>query len=275
MIDLPDTDSVGAIADWIELLVFRSGKTISKTKISSLVRSLSDEVPEDKIDSAIIELERRIQLYGIDSPFIVSKNLVTPKKDWGELPEYAMCLLFSLYGAEKAGEGTKLFERMCCVALKNYLSGEAITLGFPNEKSLSETIVSLVKDLNEPPGGKEPTVHDKDRGVDVVGWKSHGDKRNSQIVVLLQCAAGLHWRTKKRVPVNSWRQYIHWGVDPIPGIGITKIVESEKWDQDVADYELIFDRARLFKHYYSHLDKDDRLRAQVNKWCDKRIRSYE
>lgn len=276
MIELPDPDSVDVIADWVELLILRNGKSIAKSKITSLVRSQTNEANEDRIDSVVMELERRQLLYGPKAPFKIVGDTINPKLKWKDGPEYALFLLCSLYGAEeKSKEGAKLFERLCCLALKNYMKGDAITLGFPNEKTLSETIADLISYLNERPGGRKPTAHDKDRGVDVVAWKSHGDNRSSQVVVLLQCAAGLHWRDKKQVPLSSWLKYIHWGTDPIPGIGIAKLLDSEKWDNVVDEYTLIFDRARIFRALYSKPIGDKKLTNKTRKWCNTRIADHE
>jgi hypothetical protein len=276
MIELPDPDSVDIIADWVELLVLRTGKPLTKSRMVSLVRTQTNEVNEDRIDSAIIELERRRLLYGPNAPFDILGNTITPRLKWNTNPEYALFLLCSLYGAgENSKEGPKLFERLCCLALKNYIKGEAITLGFPNEKSIKETIAELTSTLHELPGGRKPTRYDKDRGVDVIAWKSHADTRSSQVVILLQCAAGLHWRNKKQVPLRSWTQYIHWGVEPIPGIGIPKFIGDEEWDNVVDDYRLIFDRGRILRALRSTRIVDKQLILKTRRWCNTRIAAYE
>lgn len=276
MIEFPDADSVDAIADWVELFVLREEKTVGKGYISSVLRSEVGEIQEERVDSAMTELERRSNLYGPNPPFEVIGNTVKPRYKFEDVPEYALCLIFSLYGAsEKSNKGTKLFERLCHLALKNYLGGEAVTLGFPEEKTLTDSVTDLLSTLNELPGGTKPRSRAKDRGVDVVAWKSHGDNRSSQVVVLLQCGAGVNWRNKKQIPSHAWAGYIHWGVDPIPGIGIAKIIDEDKWNEVVDEYSLILDRARIYRSLYSVSISDRRLRTEVLKWCSNKIVQYE
>src|SRR5260221_11676957 len=112
MIELPDTSYVSRIADWIELQILFSGNPISKNKIISIIDNHSGDADEFKIDSAIQELVRRLNLYGNLSPYEIKTNIVTPKFDWRKYPEHTLCLWFSTHGASDAGVGTKLFERL-------------------------------------------------------------------------------------------------------------------------------------------------------------------
>lgn len=275
MISIPETTSISRIADWIELSVLIENDTYSKSKIISLVRGGGGDLDEQVIDSAFSELLRRLNLYGAYlPPFSLNRKVIAPNIDWKMYPEYILCLIFSLFGVEDTTDGgTKLFERISNDILKFYLHGEAITFGFPNTMNLTTQIENIAKACFEIKGGREPAATDKDRGVDVIGWKPFNDGRNSQIIVLLQCAAGGNWRTKKPVPLPAWATYISWNhIMTIPGLSITQILEDNKWNNAVFDYGLMIDRVRIYKIL---TDPDFAfnvvLRDEVEQWCTDKI----
>ena len=87
MIELPDTNYVSKIADWIELYVLSEKKPVSKNKIISIIENNPGEADETRVDSAIQELVRRLTLYGSVKPYEVKNNIITPKFDWKKYPE--------------------------------------------------------------------------------------------------------------------------------------------------------------------------------------------
>jgi hypothetical protein len=271
-LELPDTNNVGRIADWIELQALYTGKQISKNKILSIIENDTGDADENKIDSAIQELIRRLSLYGVVKPYSIKNNIVTPIFKWDRYPELALCLYFSAYGAADADNGTKLFESLTRNCLSHFLKSDSIIFGFPAGISFKSQIDSLAVACNEG-RGDNPTPFDKDRGADVVLWKTFGDNRNSQIYLLVQCAAGGKWREKKPIPLASWRRYIHWHpLTTIPAIAITQIVDSEKWTNAVDDYGVVIDRARLFSIINSSGYRvDNSLRADILQWCKSRF----
>lgn len=272
MIELPDTSYVSRIADWIELQVLFSGKPISKNKIVSIIDNHSGDADEIKIDSAIQELVRRLTLYGIVKPYEIKGNIVIPKFDWERFPELTMCLIFSTHGAADADEGTKLFERLTKECVDYFFNFESLNFGFPAGKSFKVQIDELATLCSED-RGDDPTKFDKDRGVDIVAWKTFGDYRNSHIYFLIQCAAGGKWREKKRIPLPSWRRYISWSHETaIPAIAISQIIESEKWKNAVDDYGVVIDRARLFRMFTASGYKTEiSLRKDIHKWCKAKL----
>lgn len=272
MIELSNIDSTNRVADWVELYVIYEYETLSKSEIASNIRVGGREPSEIEIDSVLAELERREQLYGSTSPFEVGDNVVVPKINWRECPEYVMCLIYSMQGVkDTADEGTKLFERLSSEALRSYLGGETIVIGFPSSAGLKEQVISIASKCNEPLGGRDPTSDDKDRGVDVVGWKPYKDARNSQVVVLMQCAAGKHWRNKKQIPLKSWKEFIHWGFSPITGIAIPQIASLSNWNNIVDEYGFIVDRVRIFRSIHNYTFEDSDLRNDVLSWCESKL----
>ena len=268
MIELPDTSYVSRIADWIELEVISSGKSISKNKIISTIENHSGDADETKIDSAIQELIRRLSLYGAVQPFKIKGNIVTPNFNWKKYPEFTLCLIFSTHGASDADDGTKLFERLTKTCVDMFFNFESVNFGFPSGVSFKKQIDDFAKACCED-RGDDPTKFDKDRGVDILAWKSFKDSRNSHLYFLLQCAAGGKWRDKKQIPLTSWRRYISWSHETaIPGIAISQIIESEKWKNAVDDYGIIIDRARLYRMFTSTGYKiEPSLKKAIENWC--------
>lgn len=272
MIELADNGSINRVADWLELYVICESEALSKSEIASRASTGGRDLAESEIDSVLCELEYRANLYGSFSPFEIKDNRIIPKLFWKECPAYTMCLIYSTLGVKDTTDGgPKLFERLSSEALKSYLNGESIVMGFPNELNLKEQVKELSLKSNEPPGGREPLPTDNDRGVDVIGWKPFEDMRNSQLVVLLQCAAGTHWRSKKPIPLKAWTEFIHWGLAPVPGIAIPQIASLSNWNNIVDEYSFVVDRARIARCLHEFVFEDVELRDEITTWCESKL----
>ena len=274
MIDLPDTNSIYSMADLIEFRVIHGNKPMSKAKMASLLRSYVPDLQADTVDSVIGELERRCHLYGKSTPFAMDGDRIDPVIKWEKTPELLICLIFSLKGVRKQkgiDDGTKLFERLSNEAEKLYLGGKAEVVGFPNKNNLIKQIAAIAEKTSESIGPRKPNPKDKDKGVDIIAWKPHGDNRHNQIVLLLQCGAGINSSDKKPISVRAWREFINWSADPIPGIVIPHIVSIEGFTELRDDYNLIFDRVRIYKAVYKKPLHDTTLRKQILNWCKSNI----
>lgn len=273
MIELPDTNYVSKIADWIELYVLSERKPISKSKIISVIENHSGEADEIKIDSAIQELIRRLLLYGNVKPYSIKNNIVTPNFNWKKYPELTLCLLFSTHGAIKAHKGSKLFEQLTKSCVDFFLGSDSMNFGFPSGISFKSQLDKLATKCNEE-RRDNPKSTDKDRGVDIVAWSTFDDSRNSNIYILLQCAAGGNWKDKSVMPyMASWRRYISWNTSTtIPAISITQIIESDDWTNAVDQLGFIIDRARLFRTITSTGYKTNvQLKKQITDWCQSKL----
>ncbi|MCE5340264.1 MAG: hypothetical protein LLF92_03945 [Planctomycetaceae bacterium] len=274
MIDLQDTTSIYIMADWIEYYIISKNKSLSKSTITDLLQAYVQDLKEETIDSIFSELTLRNRLYGKASPFVVNGKIIEPIKKLENIPELLMCLIFSLEGVKKKkgiNDGTKLFERLSNEAAKVYLGGESEVIGFPNARSLKEQIKSISLKTSESIGHKTPKPKDKDKGVDIIAWKSHEDSRPNQIILLLQCGAGINFPDKKPISIKAWRNFIHWSVDPLQGIMIPSIPPNETLSDLVDDYSLVFDRVRIFKAVYNKNLSDPTLRKEILNWCKKKI----
>ena len=99
------------------------------------------------------------------------------------------------------------------------------------------------------------------------------DKRNGQLIVLMQCAAGWHWIKKKPIPLPAWGHFIHWNPNTtIQSIAIAEVVELTKWQNTVDEYGIIFDRARIVRCLYADKSKlDAELRKEIIDWCKSQL----
>ncbi len=273
MIELPDTTSISRIADWIELYLLVYNKHLSKNKIISLFqRTVTGDFDESLIDGAFTELNRRLFLYGRITPFEIKGNIAIPHFTWRKFPQHTMCVIFSTYGAANSDGGTKLFERLAESCLNHYLGSKSTLFGFPSNLSFTEQVDNFAKLCFEK-REDDPAPFDKDRGLDIIAWKSFDDRRKSQFYYLVQCAAGGWWRDKKPIPINSWRRYIAWNNDTtIPIMAITQIVEAEKWQNAIDDYGVIVDRARFYRTITSSSYKmNASLKTTIKNWCQRKI----
>ncbi|MCX6249409.1 MAG: hypothetical protein NTX61_01530 [Bacteroidetes bacterium] len=278
MIELKSIDDISVISDWAELNVIFYNTPLSKSKLISVLEDNGYEEDvnyggDELYDSIIQELEKRKSLYGNSPPYSIVNSVITPLIKWIDYPEYILCLIFSYWGAADAQNGTSLFEQVSNIALKNYLSGEAITIGFPNAGNLSGQLDKLAGLLNEDRAAKNPPPKAKDDGVDVIGWNSFGDNRRGQLIVLMQCAAGKNWNLKKQIRLSVWSQYINWFFETtIPSMSITEILPTNKWANAVESYGIVFDRARIYRCLYKpNTSIDPSLRVGVVQWCDTKL----
>lgn len=262
--------NVASLSDWAEFNAICGQQDISKSLLEKRLERDDEPAEEETLDSVFAELERRKNLYGNDSPFSISSQTISPLRSWESFPEYILCLYFSLYGAKNQHNETKLFELISAEAVKNYLQGESIVIGFPRDRSFKDTVQELSKNLYERRGGWEVDAYAKDSGLDIVAWKAFGDKRAGQVVLLLQCGAGYHWKNKKPVPKIVWQNYISWSSTFLTGMVMPIIINEDKWTYFCGIYELLFDRARLFRLWQQSTINTD-VRASVLKWCKEAI----
>jgi hypothetical protein len=265
MIKIPDTTSIYLIADWIELYIATTKELVSKAKMGSLLESASGEESSEHLISDIwCELKIRQNLYD-SPPFIIDKLVVEPTEVIDSEVTYIACLLMALYGPSNSKRNiAKLFERLSCLAIEQYLNGKGIVFGWPVEQgkitSIGERIIQVASRLNER-HVESPRETYKDRGVDVVAWKPFSESRTSQVVVLLQCASGKDWRNKTRdLPLDAWEQYIHWSNNPIKAFAVPCVIPSRDWHDVSKEGGILFDRIRI-TNLIGELESKDKLFA--------------
>jgi hypothetical protein len=275
MFNLP-RDERSSVADWIELELAMNVAidTMSKATVASVIEQQTGKAADEGLITDIWRLlERRAELYRT-SPFSVEGNLVIRS---GEVPvtaTYLACLFFSLYGVRTKRSDPKILERIAAICIAEYLGGQSYVFGWPPMDDVPTQIPQRIEDLAtkmreklaEYPSGKY-----KDRGVDVVSWKSFqaegsGEHRSGQVAILSQCAAGQDWAKKKGdVPLDAWKQYIHWANAPIRGFVVPGVIQDENWHDTSVDCGLVFDRARIC-NYLPDPFPDADLLASIRTW---------
>jgi hypothetical protein len=271
MYSIPDPENIENIADWVEYYVSKEDDELSKSELGSFIdQAVGSESPEHFLDSVWLEMERRELLYGDLPPYHVNNGTVSSNISWEEFPEYLACVIFSLEGnpVDSLKSGV-LFERITNEAVRTFLKGESMTVGFPNNMKVAD-IASRIgeKYICDPPW------YTKDRKLDVVAWRSFKDKRPNQIILLVQCAAGHDWTSKKtELCLDAWCKYVHFASTPIRGFAIPVIISDQvRFEEDSSDAGIIFDRARIYKNIINDPPQDTTLRNDLRQWCEKRIK---
>jgi hypothetical protein len=271
LIDNPS--SKNDVANWVEFYVCATKNNLSKTELSSFLESSSGSEPDNTfIDDVWQELTSREFLYGQKPPFQVDLREIICALNWEDIPEYLTCVILSIDGnAVNSSSTGKLFERLSCKAIKNYIGGDAIIYGFPQKQTLEEIATKLNEKFVY-----SPTSNFKDRGVDIIGWKSFNDGRKSQMVGLFQCAAGFNWNKKLLdIPIDAWKTYIHWSSTlPFKGFIMPIILDETVFHECTLSGGLMFDRPRLYRYIQKSTDKDDILKNELIDWCADKINLF-
>lgn len=259
----------GREVEWIELNLLKNNLPISKSTIISFVPQIddtndADERIEELVDSWISELMLRNFSYPI--PLYEQKgNTIYPIASLKDFPEYFLCLYFSYAGASNDTVGTKLFERISAIAIKNFIGGDVFTFGFPSTKNLND-FLNDVETVTFEKRGVMANNDYKDDGVDVLCYKKFEDNRSSNLYVLLQCAAGVNWKSKKPIHIERWITYILWSSrNVLTSISTTEYVNQRQWPKSASDYGILLDRTRILNWYSKSIDNV--LRAEVISWC--------
>lgn len=269
-LDIPiyNPNSRTMVADWVEISAAIDESEISKAEVGSAIEEWKGSEPDESfIGDVWTELERRQELYGASPPYLVESRVVVPNTSWEDIPEYLMCLILSIKGNrdEPAATG-RLFERLSSVAIKNYLGGQAIIYGHPSRQDVRGIAEELCERF-----GFQHTSNFNDRGLDVIGWKTFGDQRPSQMVALFQCAAGHNWKSKLTdLPLAAWCKYIAWGCDPVKGFVLPQIVAREEFAECSYAGGMLIDRARIYRNT-ALVGVEPGLRRELRDWCNTRL----
>jgi hypothetical protein len=276
MMEISDPESKERVADWVELYTLIEDTALSRAALVSFLEGALGREPGDGFLSDVwTELEGRARLYS-DPPYTVLESRIAPSASRFACPEYAACLILSLYGVdEKDKEITTIFEEMSRIAVGAYLVGKAFVLGWGSQPGGTAGVqqkVSLVAKRTQERLADLPPLRFKDRGVDVVAYKSFPDAQGGQLVILVQSAAGANWRAKKAVPLASWCQYIHWACTPIKAFAFPDMVtDSSLWHEESLEKGILFDRARLI-HFLANSPLDKKVSGDVGRWVTDQCR---
>lgn len=267
-INLPinDPNSTVNVADWVELMIASGELSVSREEVISALGS-----EELNVEDVWRELEKRVKLYRDISPFRIDSAVIETCLD--ALPEdqknvYLMFMLLAYYGndfeSDRSGE---LFELVSVEAIRSYISGEAERVSSPSD------FEPIVDRMCEGPYNSPPAPF-QDGGIDAISWKPFGDGRSSQIILLVQCAAGYNWKLKLGdVSAEAWMRHLNSSFLPTRGFtlphAITRIEELKECSSHAG---ILMDRPRLMWFLPKQLASD--LASQIKEWC-RRKQEYE
>ena len=243
--------------------------------------------PSEAVDDIWREIERRQTLATRGYPFGITASGVQRSMAWDKSLPYAFQLLVALSGCYSgsriAGAAwnrtAKLFEQLATEAVSQYLNGSSLNVGAPRQrgvpKDFTDCLNHLSVQLNEQRGGVPAySSHTKDENVDVIGWIPFGDKRASQVIVLLQCAAGEHWKSKVTdISIEVWSQLINWTVRPLVAFAFPFVCESDEWDYLSRSGGILFDRLRIALPT-ARSTLSPALSRSLKNWCTSHARSF-
>lgn len=269
MFPITNTTSKTSIADWAEWYVNHSQQSLSKSDLSNkIAAATSSDVADNFLDSIWIELGNRQRLYGPNSPIKVTPRLLESRFPWTQNPAHMACLIFSVTGnIDGTGNAGQLFEEVSSVALKKYINGEVVTCGFPMKHD-AQSLAGMVKE--------EFTKHypkfRKDRNLDVIAWRPFNDGRPSQLIILMQCAAGKNWRDKtNELNTKAWQSYINFLSPPLKSFTLPDIIsDAERFEDYSHNAGILFDRSRIYRCIQG-VTLETTLQERLVKWCKGRI----
>lgn len=274
-LQIPDSD-VHVVADWAELYVLATDAPLAKLELNNFIKTNLPEIKDDHVrtslvDSTFTELTfRSHNLYGNSCHFEVNGDTLTPLVKLEDLPEVALCLIFSLKGVvvqKGKNNGTKYFEQISNIASKTFI-GDSYLVGFPSLSKLDGQIGEVCTKSSETKGHEVPRGSDKDGGVDIIAWKGFQDMRSNNMIVLIQCGAGKHYNQKKPINIPKWSRWVHWAFTPITAMTTPKIIRDKHEWQDLSDYyKMILDRPRLLRFIHNSPHSDPRLKKKIKDWC--------
>lgn len=264
-----DAEPVGTdeIADWIELLIFKSKlKGVNTQKLFSAVNEqLGFE--EHTFALAINTIMKRSQL--IQSyPFLVDEVALIMKDD-AYSSIYTMLLLLSRPTNLMSWQTTTpsqdeldVFESIVCIALCNYLGNdsEALPFGWPSKfgrpENFNEAIIWLASKIGVATGPLYRSPRRKDGGVDIVIWRRFSDNRTGFQIGLVQCTLQQNYVAKSRdIDLRLWSGWLQLERDPITFLAIPKSVPGDEHWNEASANSIVFERVRLAQFYMNELDE--------------------
>lgn len=282
---VPATDDL-KLADWLETLALISDD--GNSSIGDLERALHRssvlemENDQDSVERKCLEVRRELEDRATAAehsyPFNVDGALLSLKSRIEDFPAYIFCLCLSSIGLNRVNLRkvfpARMFERLACVAARNYLGGDGIRFASPREelpKNFRKAVDSLCIHIGEGKGYRnQPTLARKDDTLDIVAWKHFSDTLPGKLILFGQCASGANWDTKvtELQPETFCGQ---WMIEPPPLSYVTKAffiphrIERNRWELTNRRAGIIFDRCRL--SYWVHQEKKLKNRRELMSWC--------
>jgi hypothetical protein len=280
-LDLPDVDDSYALADWLEVMILRTGKPqISRAQLTDGLVSMLGSSPQEldlPVSLLFSEIGRRRRIAGRGYPLVVDNNLI--KFDRASTSHfYDFLLLISVDGpmrrANRHRDIDELFDNVVREAVRSYLGPdtEALRFGWPPSNGRPATFKKALDWLSEriglPVGSGLPPPRGKDGGLDVVAWKPFKDGRSAFAVALVQCTVQSDWHPKaKDILDHVWLSRV------VTSLAVPFVIPKNypKWDELRRMANIVFDRLRLAQVLAG---RDSSPFADMIKWTQKEIAKF-
>jgi hypothetical protein len=276
------------LCDWVEASVVFDNDQVSK---SDVVKALLQNEVYDKQDFAMEIVDEvwavisgRMKYLGHPLGIQVTQNRISRAETWDKCASYSFCLTLScaeLYSSwiEKWGAASirgELFEELAQESFAKTLQGWTVRrIGWSpgNAVKLSNSITEIISDLNEVAGSElalHVTKHANELGLDLLAFYSYGDQHASMPVLMVQCASGKDWQSKRKTPdLDLWRTVISFNSSPVRGFAIPfAYADASELRKDARAVNGVFvDRNRLLGAFRRpSSDASAALNKKLVKW---------
>ena len=279
---------LNVLCDWVEASAVFDDNQISKADVvKALIQHeiyVKQDFASEIVDQAWSVVASRAKY--LDSPLgiEVSKNRIVRKVDWETFPAYGFCLTLScvhlypswanMWGA--ASIRGELFEELAQESLSKTLGGWTVrrvgwSPGHP--KKLRAAIASIISDLNEVAGSElelHVDKHANELGLDLLAYYSYGDAHASIPVLLVQCASGGDWQSKRKTPdLELWSTIVSFNSRPVRGFAMPfAYADASEFRKDTRSVDGVFvDRNRLLGAFHRTSSQvSAELNTKLIKW---------
>jgi hypothetical protein len=287
MITLPASFDAAALVDWLEAsLLTQETSRISDALILDVLFE-ADPVDDPHMLLAAMRqtFRTRSDTVGLKYPVEREGHGYSRRGAWRDFLPYSFMLFVSLnqsyaelnYSGGTANKPAELFEILASSAVERYLRCSVVRIGAPRRspvpKIFPDAITYAANQLGEIIGRRDLERHDSgDDGVDLIGWRSFGDARASQFIILAQCAIGTDWRDKRDgVSLGMWRRHIDWHSEPLKGFAVPFHHQGgNPWRETATRAGIIFDRLRI-AGLVDTAALPTEVNARMAKWCEARL----
>lgn len=277
------------LCDWIEASVVFDREELSK---SDVIDALLGNQVYDKQDyaaeivgTAWDVISRRVEYLSNPLGIVVSSDRIERGREWSQFPAYSFCLVLSCaefypdlaqaLGNNYVVQG-ELFEKLAEESFIQALGGWTIRrVGWSpsNPVRLRGVINSIISELNEV-ASSEIDLHvdnnANELGLDLLVYRPFGDNQASFPVLMVQCASGKNWKSKRHTPdLNIWGKVISFTSAPARGFVVPYAFADEINFRKLATpvNGVFLDRYRLlgaFNHNQAEVSED--LNNQLLAW---------
>lgn len=274
MIALPSSEETPDLADWVEASCLFVDQSLSRSQIELALNA--EGLEEGVIEDIYTEINWRSWL-AKSYPLMTQGTRFQIKQQWNERIVYSYQLLLTILRDTGLSQDNsvwrplaKQFERLCELAVQEYLHGLSMNIGSPRLAPLpggfEKCLTHLSNQVSEKPVRPEHIAYSapswKDGGADVVAWVPFEDRHPSQVILLVACATGKDWRKKiLELDLKYWSKIIDWHVSPLQGFSIPSVLErGDMWRGLSTQSGIVFDRLRISSLVESSMQTTEKAR---------------